>query len=257
MKPSIFISCVISLFMITNLHAETISVEETASVEEANHLYAEKKYIEAAAMYEEILDTQGSSPELYYNLGNAYFRLNELGKSILNYERALRLSPGFADAKFNLEFANQQVVDNIVLSDSFFLKRWVSAIIKFYTTNTWFIIAAVFFILALPSLLIFIFGRNKLMRKSFFYIGFVFILISALSVLFAKIQMDHLLDHDEGIIITGAVVVKGSPDQSGTELFQLHEGTKVAVESELGEWYEIKLANGSIGWIEIKHVEKI
>jgi tetratricopeptide (TPR) repeat protein len=251
MKPSIFLACIVSLFMITTLHAETISVEE------ANHLYAEKQYLEAAAMYEEILDTQGVSPELYYNLGNAYFRLNELGKSIVNYERALRLSPGFADAKFNLEFANRQVVDNIALSDTFFLKRWLDAVIKFYTTNTWYIIAAVFFILALPALLIFIFGRNKLMRKSFFYIGFVFFLVSALSIVFARIQLNHLLNHDEGVIMTGAVVVKGSPDQSGTELFQLHEGTKVKVESELGEWYEIKLANGSIGWIEIKHVEKI
>lgn len=230
---------------------------ETMSLEEVNKLYAAEKYIEAAAQYEDMIATQGVAPELYYNLANAYFKMNELGKAILNYERALRLSPAYADAKFNLEFANQRVIDNIVLADTFFLKKWWQASIKFFNTNTWFIIAAISFILALTALLLFLFGHTKTLRKLSFYISLILLIVSIFSIFCSKQQLNYMQDHREAIIMTGAVVIKGSPHQGGTELFELHEGTKVCVESELDGWYEIKLTNGNIGWVENHHIEKI
>lgn len=247
----VLISSVLLLLM------AVITRAETTNIEEANQLYADKKYAEAVLKYEDILEHQGVAPELYYNLGNAYFRINELGKAILNYERALRLSPGYGDAKFNLEFANQKVIDNIELSDTFFLKKWIGAIMKTQTSNAWFYMAALLFILAMGASLLFIFGNTKGLRKSAFYVGSVFLIVSIIALTFSGIRKNQLENHHEAIVMTGAVVIKGSPDRSGTDLFQLHEGTKVFVLSELGGWYEIKLTSGSIGWVESKHVEKI
>ena len=230
---------------------------EATTVEEANKLYAEKKYAEAALKYEGILINQGVAPELYYNLGNAYFRMNELGKAILNYERALRLAPRYADARFNLEFANQKVIDNIELSDTFFLKKWIGAIMRLMTSNGWFYFAAIFFIPALAALLLFVFGNTKVLRKTSFYIGSVLMIISVVSIVFSGIRKNQMVNHEAGIVMTGAVVIKGSPDRSGTDLFQLHEGTRVDVVSTLGDWFEVKLASGSVCWVESKYVEKI
>lgn len=230
---------------------------KTTVVEEANQLYADKKFAEAILKYEDILINQGVAPELYYNLGNAYFRMNELGKAIINYERALRLSPRYADARFNLEFANQKVIDNIELSETFFLKKWIGAIMRLLTSNGWFYFAAIFFIPALAALLLFVFGNSKLVRKTFFYIGSVLMIISIVSLVFSGIRKNQMVNHEAGIVMTGAVVIKGSPDRSGTDLFQLHEGTRVDVVSTLGEWFEVKLASGSVGWVESKYVEKI
>lgn len=242
---------VLMLFIAIMIHADSISFEA------ANKLYAEKQYAESALMYEEVIENKGVAPELYYNLGNAYFRLNELAKAILNYERAIRLSPQYADAKHNLEFANMKVIDQVELMDTFFLKKWVSACMKLQTSNAWFMTAVVFFAVAMVALLIFIFGGTKLIRKSSFYVGVVFLIISITSITFSGIRKARMLNHQEGIIMSGVVVIKGAPDRSGTDLFQLHEGTKVSVISALGDWYEIKLGSGSIGWVEIKHVEKI
>ena len=247
----VIISSIMMLFMAVVVFADSTSIDE------ANQLYADKKYQEAIIKYEEIIANQGVAPELYYNLGNAYFRTNELGKAILNYERAVRIAPGYADAKFNLEFANQKVIDNIELSDAFFLKKWVEALMKVQTSNTWFIFAAVFFILSMVGLLLFVFGNNRVLRKSAFYIGTVFFIVSVISLTFSGIRKNKMLNHNEGVVMTGAVVIKGSPDKSGTDLFQLHEGTKVLVVSVLGDWYEVKLPNGSVGWVEIKYVERI
>jgi hypothetical protein len=242
---------------LTMLFMAVIVLAESTPIDETNQLYADKKYSEAILKYEEIIDNHGVAPELYYNLGNAYFRINELGKAILNYERAVRIAPGYADAKFNLEFANQKVIDNIEISDTFFLKKWIEALMKMQTSNTWFIFAAVFFIVSIACLLLFVFGNSRVLRKSSFYIGVVFLIVSVFSLAFSGIRKNQMINHNEGIVMTGAVVIKGSPDKSGTDLFQLHEGTKVFVVSTLGEWYEVKLPNGSIGWVEIKHVEKI
>lgn len=242
---------ILSVFTLAILHAEPTVLEA------ANQAYADQQYIEAATLYESLLAEEGHAPELYYNLGNAYYKMNELGKAILNYERALKLVPNYADAKFNLEFTNQQIVDNIVVTDSFFLKKWMLALIQLFNTNTWFIIATAFFILSLIAVVLFIFAGQKSTRKIAFYMGLFFLIGSISSLAFSKIQYNNTLYHQEAIIMTGAVLVKGSPDASGTELFELHEGTKVSVASELGDWYEIRLVNGNIGWVESKHIEKI
>jgi len=237
--------------------AANVIFAESATFTRANKLYAQKNYSEAAGLYETVIKNDGVAPELFYNLGNAYFKSNELAKAILNYERALRIAPGYEDAKNNLEFANKRVIDNIVMADTFFLKKWISSLMKIQTSNGWFYTAVILFILTLIAFLVFIFGSTKLLRKTFFYTGFVSLIISIASITFSGIRKNQMVNHREAIIMSGVVVIKGAPDKSGTDLFQLHEGTKIIVISTLGNWYEVKLGNGNVGWVEINQVEKI
>lgn len=239
------------VMVVTNGYAEQEALLK------ANDLYAKGQFEAAAAGYESILLNEGVAPELYYNLGNAYFKSNELGKAILNYERALRLAPDYADAKHNLEFANLKVVDNIDVNDEFFLKKWFDLLVKLRSSNGWFYFGGVIFILTLLSFLLFVFGRTVLVRKLFFYIGLTGFIITISSIVFAGIRKQQMLSHDEAVVLSGVVVVKSAPDKSGTDLYQLHEGTKVTVISILGDWFEIKPGNGNVGWVEVKNLEKI
>lgn len=227
------------------------------SVTQANQLYTKGQYAEAAKEYERIAETEGTSPELYYNLGNAYYKMNEIGKSILNYERALRLNPLFDDARFNLELAQQKVVDNIYQTPTFFLKRWVDSFIRMLSSNQWVYLGWGLFLLTLILGLMFIFGPSYFFRKISFYLASVFFVITLMAVLFSGIRKSQMLHHTEGIIMTGVVTAKSSPDQSGTNLFELHEGTKVTIKSNLGKWIEIELGNGNVGWIEQEDIENI
>jgi hypothetical protein len=203
------------------------------------------------------LSSNGVAPELYYNLGNAYYKSNEIGRSILNYERALRLLPTFEDARYNLGIAQLKVIDNVSQNQSFFIGRWISGLIKSLNSNQWIYFSFILFLACLISAFIFIFGPTHRIRKISFYFGSIFIGISVLTLIFAGIRKDQMINHREAIVLSGVVSVKGSPDKSGTELFQLHEGTKVTIKSTLGTWTEIKLGNGNVGWVEQDNIERI
>jgi hypothetical protein len=230
---------------------------QSAAVKQANDLYAKGNYADAAKLYEKILSTEGVAPELYYNLGNAYYKSSETGKSILNYERAIRLAPTAEDARFNLELAQLKVVDNVVQAPTFFLGRWIENLIKLLTSNQWITVSFSVFIVGLILALLFIFAPTLAIRKTSFYVGATLLVISLCTLIFSGVRKDQMVNHREAIVMTGVVTVKSSPDKSGTDLFQLHEGTKVFIKSTLGTWTEIILGNGNIGWIEQENIENI
>lgn len=247
----------IILFLSLILSFGSMAFAQSNAVKQANNLYSKGDYSSAAKLYEKILTTEGVAPELYYNLGNAYYKTNEIGRSILNYERALRLSPTFDDARFNLELAQLKVIDNNVQIPTFFIGRWIENLIKLQKSNQWLGLSIILFLISLISAFLFVFGSTRQFRKMSFYVGSILLGISVLMLIFSGIRKDQLLNHHEAIVLTGVVSVKGSPDKSGTDLFQLHEGTKVVVKSTLGSWTEIKLGNGNIGWVEQDNIERI
>jgi hypothetical protein len=247
----------IILFLSIILCFGQFAFSQLNAVKHANDLYAKGDYSNAAKEYEKVLNSVGIAPEIYFNLGNAYYKSNEIGKSILNYERALRLSPSFDDAKFNLELAQLKVVDNIVPSPTFFIGRWIQNLIKLLTSNQWLFISFSVFILFLALIFLFIFGPSRLIRQFSFYFAIVLVGLSFVSFIFAGVRKGQMLNHSDAIIMSGVISVKSSPDKSGTDLFQLHEGAKVTIKSTLGSWTEIKLSNGGIGWVEQVNIEKI
>jgi len=247
----------IILFISIMLCFGSIAFAQSGAIKEANDLYVKGNYTDAAKLYEKILSNEGIAPELYYNLGNAYYKSGETGKSVLNYERALRLSPNFDDARFNLELAQSKVVDNIVKAPTFFLGRWIENLMKLLTSNEWLVISVSLFVLCLILAFLFVFAPSLAIRQISFYFGAVLLVGCIIGATFSGVRKSQLVNHREAIVMTGVVTAKSSPDQSGTDLFQLHEGTKVTVKSTLGKWIEIKLGNGNVGWVEQENIEKI
>lgn len=254
MKKAI-LHLIVFLIAATSLYAQnkTLSVD---NINKANEFYKQGNYSEAIHIYENELKI-GVSPELYYNLGNAYFKQNEIGHSILNYERALRLKPNYKDAAYNLLIAKQKIVDNLNVSPAFFVKRWAISILEWFTSNQWAIISIISFILSLSFILFFAFSRERNRRKIAFFTAFILLSLSGLTFIFSGLRKDQIVKHRTAIIMNGAVTAKSSPDKSGTDIFQLHEGTKVKVKSTLSSWAEIELENGAIGWIEENTMERI
>lgn len=223
----------------------------------ANQKYSDGQYEEAAQSYEEIIATGYTSAALLYNLGNTYYKLNKLTLAILNYERALLLSPGDEDLKYNLDIANQLVADKIDALPEFFLSKWVRQLRMGFSPDTWGKISLITFFLTGLSVLLFFFLRRRFFRKLFLAVGLVMLLLSGTSLLFGLKQNKLLTDRNTAIIFSSSVTAKSSPDESGTDLFVLHEGVKVWIIDELNEWLEIQLADGNKAWIPENSLERI
>ena len=225
-----------------------------SAFDEANAAYAEGNYKEAASLYQTLIDEQ-SNATLYYNLGNAQFKQGELAQAILCYERALRLDPNHKDAKYNLAFAQSRITDNIVEQD-FFLSSWLRAVRNQLREGTWLILSIVLFITALLGMLLFLLGREPWIRKTAFHVAWITLLFSLITGLnaYSIHQRDTL--RNEAIITQGVVNAKSSPDRSGTDLFTVHEGTKVTIKESLGEWCNIRVGNNE-GWIKQQNMERI
>lgn len=222
---------------------------------QANAQYAEGNYAEAAAQYEQVIAEQPSA-EAYYNLGNAYFKQGELAQAILAYERALRIEPSYKDAKHNLLFAQSRIVDNIEDTQSFFLSNWLKAIRNALNQQTWTILSIALFICMLIGFFLFAFSQTVWVRKTAFYTSLVALLISLVACINAGSLHHRDTARAEAIITQGIVNAKSSPDRSGTDLFTVHEGTKVVITETIGDWCCIHVGN-YIGWMPLAHLERI
>ena len=233
----------------------------TSLFSQANTYYAEGDYAEAATQYEQILasstgDLTSDYAVIYYNLGNAYFKQGELAQSILAWERALRLQPSLKDAKHNLQFAQSRIVDNIEDTHSFFLSNWLKVVRDALSERTWVMMSISLFLLTLVGFFFFAFSRTIWLRKTAFYAGVVALLISIAACANAGTLHQRDTERAEAIITQGIVNVKASPDRSGTELFTIHEGTKVKITETIGEWCCIEVGN-NVGWMQLAHLERI
>lgn len=222
---------------------------------QANAQYAEGNYAEAAAQYEQVIAEQPSA-EAYYNLGNAYFKQGELAQAILAYERALRIEPSYKDAKHNLLFAQSRIVDNIEDTQSFFLSNWLKAIRNALNQQTWIILSIALFICMLIGFFFFAFSQAVWVRKTAFYTSLVALLISLVACINAGSLHHRDTARAEAIITQGIVNAKSSPNRSGTDLFTVHEGTKVVITETIGDWCCIHVGN-YIGWMPLAHLERI
>ncbi|WP_298650404.1 SH3 domain-containing protein [uncultured Proteiniphilum sp.] len=229
--------------------------------EAAAQAYRDRDYKESIALYEEII-AQGIaedrvSAQLYYNLGNAYFRDNQLGKAILYYERALLLDPGDGDIRHNLRFAQNRTVDRIDTAANLFLTNWFRGVRNMFSSNQWATTGIVLFILFLTCVAVYLFIRSLWARKSAFYAGIVFLVLMITANIFAFSQKRERIRRDSAIVMVGAATVNASPDTSSNQLFELHEGTKVKIRNSDGNWFEIQIADGSVGWIHQQNLEVI
>ena len=222
---------------------------------QANAQYAEGNYAEAALQYEQII-ADSPSAEAYYNLGNSYFKQGELAQSILAYERALRINPSYKDAQYNLQFAQSRIVDNIEDTQSFFISNWLKSIRNSLNQQTWIILSISLFICMLVGFFFFAFSHTVWIRKTAFYTSLVALLISIIACINAGSLHQRDANRAEAIITQGIVNAKSSPDRSGTDLFTIHEGTKVEITEVIGDWCCIRVGN-YIGWMPLNYLERI
>ncbi|MBI9069839.1 MAG: tetratricopeptide repeat protein [Salinivirgaceae bacterium] len=219
-------------------------------IDSAATYYSNAKFEKAIEVYEQILADDYESAELYYNLGNAYFKSNKIALSIVNYERAKKLLPSDEDIEFNLSLANTHVVDKIDVVPEFFLSSWWSRFIQLLTSNEWGYISLFAFVVGLILLLFFFLSHKVLTRKLSFWIAIILIISSLFSFSFSKKQMWIAQNEPDAIILTPSVIVRSAPSEGGTELFLIHEGLKVKVTDKLGDWREVRLSDGNKGWIK-------
>lgn len=223
----------------------------------ADSAYQINDYISAIQIYEELLQ-KGEAAEIYYNLGNCYYKVDNIAKAILNYERALLLQPGNENVRINLELANAKTIDKIVAIPDVFFVSWIENMSKMMSSDSWAKISVVFFIFLLILLGFYFFIKSSRFQK----IGFIGAILCFFVVLVANIfafqLRKRLLSHNEAIVLLPSVIVRSTPSDSGTSLFILHEGTKVNIKDNLmHEWKEIVLEDGKVGWIPSSAIEII
>lgn len=244
-------SFVLMILMLMPLSANAITKQN------ADDEYAKGNYQQAIKDYQEILKT-GVSSEIYYNLGNAYYRTDNITQALLAYERALQLSPGDNDIRFNLQYARSKTIDKITPETEMFFVTWYHSLVNFTSVDRWANTAIVSIVMALLLILVFLFAPQMWARKSGFYGSAAFLLLFAFANLFA-FQQKHELETKQGaIVIAPTVNVKKTPAASGTDVFVIHEGTRVDITDRgMKQWRGIKLADGREGWLKTSQIEEI
>lgn len=227
------------------------------SLQEAADAYTKEDYKKAASIYQTLADSVGVSPELYYNLGNSYYKLKDYPKAILNYERALLMSPGDEDIRTNLEMARANITDKIDTLDKSFISVWFESIRNIASSNAWALFAIITFLTFLIGIFTYIFTKNITIRKIGFFGAVIMLILSLFANIAAYKQKDKIENRNHAIIMSPSITVKSSPADSGTDLFILHEGTKVKVTDKVGDWSEIKIDDGNSGWIPSSKMEII
>lgn len=260
----ISLSCLMaqdSVLVDQNNIEQSVVPEQKMNSDVAIEAYDATNYPKAVELLEEEIKQKKEegleSATLYYNLGNAYFRLNDLGKARLNYERAALLDPSDKDIQHNIDYVVTRIEDKIVVKDSLFITDWFRSVQNLLSSNTWAASGVVFFLIFVACLVAFFLTQQVLIKKISFYIGIITLIFVIFANVFASNQKQKLIDRDTAVITTASVGVLASPNINSKELFRLHTGTKVKVRKDDRSWLEIDIADGSVGWIQREMLEII
>jgi len=217
--------------------------------ETGNSQYAQNNFEEAIKNYEQVLDAGYESAEVYYNLANANYKLNRIAPSVYNYEKALALKPTDKEIKNNLQFAQNMTVDAITPLPENTFKKWWNQLLSLFTLDGWAIVTVVLIVLFTLSFLVYYFGNKTVLKRSFFTVAFVSLGLGLLSLTLAFQARSNEKNKRFAVVFSPEAQIKNAPNMGSEEVFVLHEGTKVRVIEEQGEWQMIRLADGQEGWI--------
>ena len=245
-------------FSLLFVFASVLAYGQETTKAQADSAYINNDYANAVYLYEDILANQGESADIYYNLGNSYYKMDNIAKAILNYEKALMLNPGNGDIRFNLELAQSKTVDKVTPMSEVFLVTWMKSLTNTMSEQGWSKLAIASFILMLLGLVLYFFSKKIAMKKIGFISALCLMLVCILANVFASSQKSKAQSHSRAIIMEPSVTVKSTPNEGGTELFILHEGRKVMIkDNTMREWKEIQLEDGNAGWVPASVIEII
>ncbi len=258
MKPfyKIIIVFLISVYYL-NINANANIINPDSALIKAAKAYNNGEYEYAVNLYKTLYDEGYSSFELFYNLGNAYFKCNKIGLSILFYEKALLINPSDADIKYNLDLARTKIVDKPQEIKKSLVSNMWSDFRSILDAKLWGILSVSFFLIFFVSVAFFLLSRRPLFKKIFFYLGIVLLVSTFISLSFSRQQYKKLTNSKFAVIMVPTVTIKSSPDNNSVNLFVVHEGTKVSISDNISNWVEIRLSDGKTGWIKSDNIEKI
>lgn len=239
-------------------HSSILSDDEAKKIfYQANDAYKNANYKAATQMYEHLVQSGVESAEVYFNVGNCYYKSGKIASAILNYHRAQRLDPTDDDISFNLSLAESRITDKIDPAPQFFIVKWWRLLVGLQTASVWsgigvtflwvlFIVAGVFFASSSPAL-----------KKAMFTTGIVSVCVIALMFIFAYRQHKTTMRDESGIVFASSVSVKSEPQEESKDLFTLHEGTHLEILGGEGSWCKVRIADGSVGWLRRNTIQII
>ena len=237
---------------------DSLKSESVQSLKQkADDAYSKGKYQEAIVNYEAALK-KGKSADIYYNLGNAYYRTDNVTRAVINYEKARLLAPGDDDINHNLEVARSKTIDNIQPGEKIFFKVWFEDIKTSMGIDTWATLSLISLVVALILFLVYLFVKQMAVRKVAFYLSLVLVIFFIFGNVFASQLKDFATSSSAAIIVSPTVTAKKTPTDQAADVCVLHEGTRVEItDNALKGWYGFRLADGREGWITDKDVEVI
>lgn len=226
-------------------------------IDEANKIYSEDNFENSIELYQKVIETGIESAGLYFNLGNAYFKMNDMPSAILYYEKAKKLNPNDEDINFNLQIANGRIVDKIEPVPDIFYVKWWNQLLFTFSVDEWALLSIISFSVVVTMLLLFLLTNIYWVKKTSFWLGLLFVVLAFTTYLLANQKHNSFIKDYQAIVFTPTLTVKSSPSETGKDLFVIHEGSKVQISDHIGEWYKIEIANGSVGWIKENDIRKI
>jgi len=250
MKP-----LVVSCWLLVAGHVNANEAESLFN--QANKFYEAGDYRQATAGYEKILASGKANWQVYYNLGNAHYKQKQYGKAILNYERARRLNRDNEDIDFNIDLANLSVADRITSMPRSLVVIWLNKAIHFFTIEIAATVMLIFWVLLFTGAIIWRLARRESLqswgRRLVWGAGAIWLIFA---FIFGMLAYERATVQ-EAVVLAPRVIVRSSPAEEATEMFILHEGVKVRLQENNGNWQRIKLADGKVGWLETSAIEKI
>ena len=248
---------IISFIAIIFVFATSLNASVDEKFAEANNLYKAGEYEQAIDAYNSVLNKGYVSVPLYYNLGNAYFRVDNLPAAILNYERALKIDPLDKDVQQNLDYVNSKTLDRFNKVPELFITRCFNAILGWFTLSQWGVVTIVLMVLVCLFAVVFFLANSYRIRQISFYTGIVMVVFLICSYVNGSVLKDRIENLHYAIVMQPSVMVKSSPDENSTDKFMVHEGCKVEIEDNVNNWCKVKLSDGNTGWIEGSSLENI
>lgn len=239
------------------LTPKIIAADAQQVFQEANQAYTAGNFSLAVEKYEAILKENAFSKELYYNLGNSYFRLNQIGKAVLNFERALRLAPSDRDIQHNLDFARGRIIEDIEPISQFFLLSWWNALRDNLSADSWSFLTLLLLWLGIAGVIVWLLGRERHLKKQGFVGAGILIPLSILFYFLASDAHNEIVKSRYAIIVAPKIPLLPSPDANTVATIQLHEGIKVEILDKMTHFYKVRLPNGEEGWMDETVIEKI
>lgn len=244
----------LNIFYLLIILSSLSKADSNSIMQTANEYYKNNRYQLAIEEYNKLLLDGFEGTSLYYNLGNAHYRLGKVGYAILYFEKALKLSPNDEDVKHNLALAKLNLKDKVDTLPPFFIFNLWEGLLAAFSISGWTIIVYIIFILLLIAVIAYFFSRSVTEQRISFFNGVGLTVVLFLSVILLAVKMNKEFNVKDGIVVETLVVVKSSPDFSAKDSFQIHEGLKVRVEDNVDEWVKIRLDDGKIGWIAEKNI---